>query len=629
MLVLPALVVSAQASKYKEAPMLTKLVQAGKLPSVDKRLPDVPVVAGPGVLNATKWLDWTPGKYIDGRVLKTLAMDSKVSIIDISTNNFLWAPDQTSKDMIPVLVEKFTISPDNKTFDFTIRKGLKWSNGDPVTTDDVKFTFDDLYNYADAGIAYPSNLHSQGNMAYPIGKLTIKDQFSFTLVFDRAYGYFAADLRSWITDSNMLLRPSKFLKQYHPKYATGGVAALNETAKKAGLVDWKQLLQVKADTHWARSRNPQQIGVPCLQAWVPVQITDTMVRVERNPYFPWVDTLGQQLPYIDAIDCQIIKDKDALLVKIVSGEIDYAIDDFVRLPQMPIYLVGADKAGYHVQLSGGFNNPPLLFINQDFDYQNPNSQWQKLVQDPQRRFGQAVALSLNKKDINDSLYFGKYHMDDLVTASEYNPAKANQLLDALGMKKDAKGFRTYPDGSALEITIMCHGLSPDQIEMSLLCAKALQAVGINASAKQVAPQIFDQKGQNNEYQMTVMWNDGPGWPAGISQDYWPGWKGYWAPASAQYIDSQGKQGRQPPAYIQQFFDIHTQRKGAAPQSAEGEKLYANLTKWFADNYVMVWPVGSIVQPVIISNKLKNIPKDPYSIVFGITEAAPQWYFSQP
>ncbi|MGQ9632418.1 MAG: ABC transporter substrate-binding protein [bacterium] len=623
-LVSPLMGKAVAAGKYSEAPMLARLVSQGKLPPVEKRLPDVPVVAGPGVIVSKEWLDWTPGKYSDGKVLKTVAMSLKSGIMDLSANNFLWAPEQSTKDPMPVLVEKFSHSPDYKVFDFTIRKGLKWSNGDEVTTEDVRFTFEDLYQYPDCGIAYPSNLHSQGNLKYPVAKLSIKDKHSFTLTFDRPYGYFIADLRSWITDSNMILRPSRFLKQYHPKYTD--VKKLDEMAKKEGLVDWRRLLQAKADTHWARSRNPQQIGVPCLQAWVPVEITDTHIKLERNPYYPWVDTEGKQLPYIDAIEVDIVTNNDAKLMKIVSGDIDYAMDDFMKLNEMPTYLQGAEKVGYRIFLSGSINNPPLLFINQDFEYDKPNSQWQRLVQDPQKRFGRAVALAIDKGDVNRSLYFGRYGMDTVTTA-EYDPAKANQLLDELGMtKRDAQGFRTYPDGSPLSITIVCHGISPDQIEISFMCARFLQAIGINATAKQVAPSIFDQKMRNNEYQMTVIWNDGPIWRTGISQDYWPAWKGGWAPMSARYIETDGKEGRKPPAYIQEFFDIHTERKAWPPESPEGAKLFEKLLKYFADNYVMIWPIGSVVQPNMASQHLKNIPKEGYPFNLSLTETAPQWYF---
>lgn len=628
-LVLPALI-GFTAPKYQEAPMLARLVAAGKLPPVDQRLPDVPVVCGPGVMNATQWLDWTPGKYSDGKTCRTVSSVYKMGILGVGEINFLWAPDQTTKDPIPVIVENFSYSPDYKVFNFTLRKGLKWSNGDEVTTEDIRFPIEDLYQNPDTGIAYPSSLHSQGNTMYGVVKLTIKDKYSFTYTFDRPYGYFIADLISWITDYNYYIQPSKFLKGYHPKYTS--MATLNSMAKKEGLVDWKQLLQAKTAGHWAdHNGDPHRIGVPSLQPYILVGTGETVVRVERNPYFYWVDTEGKQLPYIDAFESTVIKDSDALTVKIVSGGVDFgAGDECFRLNKMPLYILGAEKAGYHVQLAGSFNSPPLLSINQDYDYKKPNSQWQKLMQDPQHRFGKAVALAIDKNDINNTLYFGKYGMNDLVTTATYDPAQANQLLDQLGMKKDARGFRRYPDGSPLVITIAANTASPDQPEMALLLAKYLQAVGLDVSAKAVESGIFNQKGSNNEYQMTVMWTDGPAWVPGISQDYWPAWKGMWAPACGLYVDSQGKQGRKPPAYLQQFFDLHTQRKAVPPETPEGAARMAKLLDWFANNYVMIWPVGKVVAPVIVSNNLRNFPpSDDYPIVFGSDAACPQWYFNQP
>ena len=617
---------AASGGTYSEAPMLARMVAAGELPPVDERLPDIPVVAGPGVLNGTQYLDWKPGKYSDGRTLRTVALSTKVSILDISTNNFLWAPEQRTKDMIPVLLEDFSTADDHRVFNFTIRKGLKWSNGDPVTTEDVRFTFEDLYGCEECSIVPRNNLHSQGNRLYPMGEVEILDDYSFRITFDRPYGFFVADLRSWITDSTMIMRPSKFLKQFHPAYADQ--AKISAMAKEAGLVDWQQLLAIKGETHWQRSgRNRLTIGVPHFQAWGPTEITDTHTLVERNPYYNWVDTEGKQLPYIDRILSTKATDADAANVMILSGEIDYVLDDFVRLPGMPLYLEGAERAGYYVQTSGGFNSPPLLFINQDYDYENPDSQWQVLVQDPERRFGQAVALAIDKHDINESLYFGRYHMDDLVTSIDYDPELANQLLDELGMsERDARGFRTYPDGSRFEFSIVTNGLSPDQIDLSQLVAQFLHAVGINASAKQVAPQIWREELLNNEYPMTVMWNDIPGHPSGISQDYWPRAKGAWAPASALYAETAGERGRQPPPYMQEFFDIHTARKAVPPESPEGAELWRQLLDYFARNYVMIWPVGSIVQPNIFSRELRNVPGDGYPIIFGMTEAAPQWYF---
>ena len=114
------------------APILARLVAEGKLASVDQRLPQQPVITGPGVLNGTEWPDWTPGRYEDGRVLQTVSLTAKVSVMDISLANFLWAPDQTSKDLISVLVEDYTASPDYTVSNFVLHKGMRWSNVFPA-----------------------------------------------------------------------------------------------------------------------------------------------------------------------------------------------------------------------------------------------------------------------------------------------------------------------------------------------------------------------------------------------------------------------------------------------------------------------------------------------------------------
>ena len=64
------------------------------------------------------------------------------------------------------------------------------------------------------------------------------------------------------------------------------------------------------------------------------------------------------------------------------------------------------------------NNPPLIFLNQDFDYENPDSAWQMLVND--NRFGKALALAIDKDDVNENVYFGQYKLDT-ITDREYDP----------------------------------------------------------------------------------------------------------------------------------------------------------------------------------------------------------------
>jgi peptide/nickel transport system substrate-binding protein len=627
-----ALVLAASltfAQDYTEAPMLERQVAAGELPAVDQRLPDVPFVVGPGVLTATEWTDWTVGNYSDGQILTTVHNTYKAGYPGVGVMGLLWSPDNTTDAGVPAIVESYSVNDDSTVFDFTIRKGVKWSDGVEVTTEDVRFTFEDLYQNPDTGISYTSQLYALGNSKYPPAELTIHDESSFSLTFDRSYGWFEAELISWIsTASEGIIMPSEFLKGYHPDYTD--VDTLNAMAEEAGLEGWQQHLQAKTGNHWQiLFGSPHKLGVPSFQPYEMAEVTDTSLTFKRNPYFWMVDTEGQQLPYIDEIDFIIIQENDAINLKILSGDVHWVADDFAKLPSMPTYIAGAEQGNYEVRIVGGFSSAPMLFINQDYDYEDPDSQWQQLMQDPDNHFGAAVALAIDSDDINDTLFFGKYKQDTIVTTRDYNPAEANQLLDALGLsERDASGFRTYPDGSPLQITINAINIDPGNIDTAQMISQYLQAVGLNVDAQAIDGGIFDPKVQNNEYQMTIFWHDAPAWASGISQDYWPGWKGGWAPKSALYIDTNGEQGREPPAYIQEFFDIHVARKAFAPGSAEGEAKFAELLQYFSDTNVMVWPAGDIVQPFLVSNDIGNGPNEGYPIIFGALAAIPQWYFAE-
>ena len=106
-----------------------------------------------------------------------------------------------------------------------------------------------------------------------------------------------------------------------------------------------------------------------------------MMRVERNPYYAGVDPEGNQLPYIDGIITYGINDKEALIMKLVSGEVDFSNSDFMKISDMPTYIQNAERGGYNVVMTGSINGPPTLYVNQDWDYENPDSQWQKMIQD--------------------------------------------------------------------------------------------------------------------------------------------------------------------------------------------------------------------------------------------------------
>ena len=545
--------VSAFGKDYNEAPMLAKLVKEGKLPPVEERLPNDPWVIGPGTFIGEKWMDFQIGKYSDGKFLVTADVNPVNLQIGIAAGNFLIAPDQsTSPDKVKgALAEWVKWNEDYSKYTIKIRPGLKWSDGHPVTTEDVRFVFEDIYEYEPLGIpcgSHGRSLYTQMDPRQECGELEIIDEYTFSISFNKPYGYFLSELTTWIQDHMQLLQPSHFLKNFHPKYTDE--SKLNEIAKEHGVEGFKQLFAIYESLHWdiCCGNEPRLVDLPTLYPWRLVERNEDMVKIERNPY-----------------------------------------------------------------------------LNQDWDYENPDSQWQKLIKDKNKNFTKALALAIDSEDINNSLYFNLYGMPT-ITSAEYNPAKANELLDKAGLnKRDDDGYRTYPDGSPFRGTILTANMSPDMIDICFMLTKYFQAVGLNINAKMVTSQVLRARTKSNEMPFKVLWHDEPIWYSGISRDYDVCMKGDWSCQTKKYMETKGKEGYKPPAHMVEYYDMNAARMAVPPESPEGQELFNNLLNWFSEGNALVWPIGNIQVPNIFKKNIKNIPSEGYPYNLGISESAPIWF----
>ena len=127
----PKVMAAVSGTTYSEAPQLAALVVAGSLPSVDKRLPDEPLVITPynevgkygGTLNrahnsATDF--WNFGR-LDRAGAKLVQ----------------WSMDSTAIE--PAVASSWELSSDLTTYTFNLRPGHKWSDGTPFSADDIEF----------------------------------------------------------------------------------------------------------------------------------------------------------------------------------------------------------------------------------------------------------------------------------------------------------------------------------------------------------------------------------------------------------------------------------------------------------------------------------------------------------
>lgn len=214
------------------------------------------------------------------------ASDSESSGIASLMYESLLDVDPWTAKFIPRLASSFKISPDKHDYTFTLRKGLKWSDGHPLTADDVVFTFDVLIRkgFGNASMRDVLTVYGEYPSIYKIDDLTIR--FHTKVPF----APFLSTLRMPIA----------------PKHIVEPI-----TRKP----------QSEFHGFWDINCNPKSIVVDGpfkLDRYVPAQ----RVELVRNPFYSMVDTNNKRLPYLDKFVEQIVPDQSTQLLKFYGEEID-------------------------------------------------------------------------------------------------------------------------------------------------------------------------------------------------------------------------------------------------------------------------------------------------------------------
>jgi len=541
---------SALAMKYNESPMLKTKVAAGLLPPVEERLPEEPFVVGSGILVPKGNLDFEVGQY--GGTLRSVqpAPDWNPDIFVMNDENLLSAPGILAEGIMGNVVKSFEVSEDGKVFTFHMRKGLKWSDGVPVTSEDVLFTYEDVLLNEKLTPTFPRWMRA-GNKAdgEPL-KLEVIDDYTFRISFAEPYAGFPC----WLTiigwkGYTEFLRPKHYLKNFHIRYTP--LEKLEPLIKEESLAEgeWWTLFNLKDILNWELT-NPRAVGFPTLNAWMMVKATPTIITYERNPYYFKVDVDGNQLPYIDRIRSEVVSDVEMSTMKVLAGEVDFLRED-ATLESLALYKENEEAGGYRVVLLDMHVDPVNVHLNQTY----PDPVWQKVVRDV--RFRKALSLAINREEIIDAVYFGFAEPSELVP-SEYDPEAANRLLDEVGLdKRDAEGYRLGPDGKTFVIPFEIAKHAADIVPVTELVIEHWKKVGVKATIKTIDPGLWDTRAAANDLKATAMWNHAPLWwgwggPFGygdIDRFDWPLW---W-----DWYDSGGRIGEEPPADVKKFLDLRS------------------------------------------------------------------------
>jgi peptide/nickel transport system substrate-binding protein len=602
--------------QFHEAPDLAELVKAGKLPPVEQRVPSEPMVLQP--LRSV-------GKYGGTWRRGFLGPGDSENGNRVRSGDKLLFWDVSGTKIAPGVAKGYETSADGRRTTLYLRKGMKWSDGAPFTSDDFMFWYEDMYQNKDL-IKSPAPELSAGGKP---GRVVKIDETTVAFEFDEPHFLFASQLagdtqvgggQSRLQSEERelgLYAPAHYLKQFLPKYSS--VDALNQKAKAAGFDNWAQVFKIKSD--WRL--NPE---VPTLSAWRMVQpINGQTWLLERNPYFWVVDTAGNQLPYLDRVQLTLAENPEVINLRAIAGEYDY-MERFIDLAKLPVFLDNAARGHYKVHLDPGFNGADSeLKFNFAYRLDPEIQKWFANLE-----FRRALALGINREQINEAFFLGLGVTGTPIPAdiipespgkdwhqrwATLDVAKANAMLDAIGLnKKDAEGFRLRTDnGERLRLQIdVAQTLSPTWPQQAEMIVQQWRAIGIWADMRLFERSLFYTRVRNDQNQIVLWSNNGsesmylytvPVLPIDPQSSFG-------GAAYAQWYASNGAAGIKPtdPALLKGFELL---RAAVSQPVARRVEIAQEIWKLLVDQ---VWSIGLVGQSPaymgtrVVNERLENVPE---------------------
>ncbi len=595
------------ASKYKEAPMLAELVKAGKLPPVEERLPVNPKIVQD---LPPEWLDQEVGQYGGTFRLAGPGIQYDNDGYMMCETPLLNTPGILGDNIQPNLFETFEANEDNTVFTATLRKGLKWSDGQPVTTRDIAFVWEDWYGNEELAPSGPPAWLRAGTKATgePM-KLEVVDDYTVIWSFTQPYGGFPVNLAIGCWHAyDILMQPRHYLEQFHKKYADP--AKLEQLIADGKFETWTQLFFNKYDNAW-NYMQARTIDCPKLSPWILKEANDQRTVLERNPYYFKVDADGQQLPYVDRIEFETVTDPEVLAVKQFAGETDYGAE-VVTMPKISLYKANEEKGNYNLKFGNIHRTAGAIFVNMTYNDEN----WRKVVQDI--RFRKALNMAINRMEVIDAVYYGYAEPTDMVP-NEFSEEGAMALLDEMGLdKKDAEGFRLGPDGKTFTIVIEPHNDFWDHGPVAQLASQFWNKVGIKTSVKPLTGSLWGPKVNANELQATVLFDVSTLW---YYQAYgFNLWGSLWDTWRA----TGGKEGEEPPQIVKDLYDKVASIMVVPP--SEGRKVAKECEKMIYDS-VWYFPISiNHKQPRIENKRLGNVTSNEMAFSIAQTLAMEQAFY---
>ena len=457
---------------FGEAPMLAKLVREGSLPPVSERLPEVPLVVVP--LQEI-------GRY-GGEIRRALRSDiNDETAVTKTLNDSLTGYERPFANSIePNLAERWEFRDEGRTAIFYLRKGVRWSDGQPFTVDDVLFWYYDMAfdDNARTVALFPSIWLVDGKPA----KMEKIDDYTLKVTAEKPLGRV---LHAFAFDD--FAAPKHIYARYHPRHNPNATyEEFRERTNQASLV--------------------LEPGIPRVSAWVPVEwVRGQRMTYERNPYYWKVDSEGNQLPYADRLTFSVIQKPEIMLLKFSNGELDL-FGRNTGIDMIDTLRAGESKGVYQLRVSGPAG-ARALYVNWDAPRPALRTAFRKL------NVRKALSYAIDRLEMKEVLFHGYlepcgfslspqspyYSEDAYLKYSQYDPSLAASLLDDAGYTdSDGDGYREFPDGSRFELNLDVVS-SRGAADLSELIMEYWGAIGLKVHLNAGREEIVYTRRLNGEF----------------------------------------------------------------------------------------------------------------------------------
>jgi peptide/nickel transport system substrate-binding protein len=378
----------------------------------------------------------------------------------------------------PALAESWEVAPDKRKIIFTLRENLKWSDGKPLTADDVVFSYNELYLNPKIPNNYKDSLRIGQSKAFPTIRKLDERRIEFTI---------PEPFAPFLDSAELPILPAHILRETIAKTDSQGNPLFLST--------------------WGTDTPPEKIvsnGPYKLKTYA----TSQRLIFEKNPYYWKKDKQGNSLPSIKNIIWAIVESTDTSLLQFRSG----SLDSVSISPESFSLLKQEDKRGDFTIYNGGpaYGTTFISFnLNQGKRNGKPlvdpiKSRWFNNV-----NFRRAIAHAIDRPRAINNIYRGlgepqnsfisvqSPYYDKGLKGYDYNLEKAKQLLLQEGFRYNEKGELLDDRGNRVQFTLITNAGNKGREAIGSQIKQDLAKIGIKVDFSPIAFNVLVDKLSNS------------------------------------------------------------------------------------------------------------------------------------